>query len=49
MSDLVDTLAWLVGIPSPTGHEQEIQRAIAARFDGASAGPITIKKLKLEV
>ncbi len=31
---LVDTLTWLVGIPSPTGSEQEIQEALAARFEG---------------
>ena len=34
MSPMVETLTWLVGIPSPTGSEQEIQTAIAGRFEG---------------
>lgn len=34
MSDLVDTLIWLIDIPSPTGQEQQIQKAIATRFEG---------------
>ena len=34
MSDLVTTLAWLVDIPSPTGQEQGMQKAIAGRFHG---------------
>lgn len=34
MSSLVETLSWLVGIPSATGNEQEIQGALAARFEG---------------
>lgn len=34
MSSLVETLSWLVGIPSATGNEQEIQKALAARFEG---------------
>lgn len=34
MTSLVDTLRWLVDIPSATGNEQEIQRALAARFEG---------------
>ena len=32
MTDLVDTTAWLVGIPSPTGQEKEIRDAIADRL-----------------
>lgn len=40
MPTLVDTLAWLVDIPSETGKEQEIQTAIAARFDGEQ--PVTL-------
>jgi succinyl-diaminopimelate desuccinylase len=40
MATLVDTLAWLVDIPSQTGNEQEIQAAIAGRFDGVE--PITL-------
>ncbi len=40
MPTLVDTLAWLVDIPSETGKEQEIQTAIAARFDGGQ--PVTL-------
>ncbi len=34
MKSLVETLGWLVGIPSATGNEQEIQSALAARFEG---------------
>jgi succinyl-diaminopimelate desuccinylase len=34
MTRLVDTLAWLVDIPSPTGHEGPIQEAITRRFEG---------------
>ncbi|MFO7298688.1 MAG: succinyl-diaminopimelate desuccinylase [Actinomycetes bacterium] len=33
-SSLVDTLVWLVDIPSPTGQEQQIQAAISERFRG---------------
>jgi succinyl-diaminopimelate desuccinylase len=32
MDSLVDTLAWLVGIPSPTGEEEAICRAISDRL-----------------
>jgi succinyl-diaminopimelate desuccinylase len=32
MERLVDTLSWLVNIPSPTGEEAAIRDAIAARF-----------------
>jgi succinyl-diaminopimelate desuccinylase len=32
MDSLVDTLAWLVGIPSPTGEEESICRAISDRL-----------------
>ncbi len=32
MSNLVDTLAWLVGIPSPTGSEAAICKAISERL-----------------
>lgn len=32
--NLVDTLVWLVDIPSATGFESQIQKAIAERFDG---------------
>jgi succinyl-diaminopimelate desuccinylase len=35
MGDLVETLSWLVDIPSPTGQEQAIQAAIAERLAGA--------------
>jgi succinyl-diaminopimelate desuccinylase len=34
MPDLVETLAWLVDIPSETGNEQAIQEAISARLEG---------------
>lgn len=34
MESLTDTVAWLVGIPSPTGEEAAIRDAIAARLDG---------------
>ena len=34
MSSLVETLCWLVDIPSATGNEQAIQAALAARFEG---------------
>ena len=34
MTDIVSTLAWLVDIPSETGHEQAIQMAIAERLAG---------------
>lgn len=34
MTELVDTLAWLVGIPSPTGQEEAIRDAISDRLDG---------------
>jgi succinyl-diaminopimelate desuccinylase len=36
MTRLVDTLAWLVDIPSPTGHEEEIREAIIGRFEGVA-------------
>lgn len=36
MAGLVDTLAWLVDIPSETGNEQAIQSAIAGRFEGVA-------------
>ncbi len=34
MTDLVDTLTWLVGIPSVTGEERAIRDAIADRLTG---------------
>ncbi len=39
MSTLVDTLAWLVGIPSPTGSEAAICKAISERL---AAHPVRV-------
>lgn len=39
MSTLVDTLAWLVGIPSPTGYEEAICQAISERL---AAHPVRV-------
>jgi succinyl-diaminopimelate desuccinylase len=40
MSGLVDTLAWLVDIPSQTGNEQAIQHAITDRLAGSPVSKV---------
>lgn len=40
MNDLVETAAWLVGIPSPTGEETAIRDAIAERLAGHPMTPV---------
>lgn len=40
MVSLVDTLAWLVDIPSQTGSEQELQKALLGRLAGFDLTPV---------